>query len=953
MSSSVSRAGIGRAAQDASEVASALLRAGIDEVDISPRRRAEYSSDASLYRVVPQAVAFPRDADDVAGIVGVCRNIGVPVTARGAGTSTAGNAVGVGVVVDTRRHMNRIRAIDGGSRLATVEPGVVLDDLQRAARPHGLRFGPEPATHDRCTIGGMIGNNSCGSRALGFGRTSDSVDALTMITGTGDRLIAGSAPHATALPGAIGDALAELTGRAGSTIATELGRFSRQISGYGLQYLLDEHDHHLGRALVGSEGTCGVLTEATLRLVDVPPVTVLVLLGYVDMAAAADAAPALAVGFGAIAVEGLDRRIVDVVARRRPIPDFPRGSGWLLVELAGDDVDELAARVPDVVAAGQPLDHRVLLDPAEAAAVWSIREAGAGLVARDAERPVHAGWEDAAVPPQHLGDYLRSFESLMADHGLDGVPYGHFGDGCVHVRIDFPFDGGRTTVFREFLTDAARLVVGFGGSLSGEHGDGRARSELLPTMYSPTIIEAFGRFKAAFDPDGIMNPGVLVDPAPVDRDLRPARRRTIEVSSAFTLPDDHGDIAAAVHRCTGVGKCVVGRIDDGVVMCPSYAATHDEHHSTRARARVLQEAATGGVPDGLRSPVVRDSLDWCMACKGCLAECPTGVDMATYKAEVLHHTYRRRLRPRVHYSLGWLPRWLRLAALAPRLSSALVRVGPFQAAVKALAGIDRRRTAPTVHRPPSVRTAAADRATGHGPTALLWVDTFTGHLRPEVVAAAARVLGEAGYDVRTTSARRCCGLTWMTTGQLDGARRRVRRTIEGLDAELDGSSRSDTVIVGLEPSCTAMLRHESRELLGRHDRRARRVAGAVRTLAEALAERDDWEPPRLDGLRVVAQPHCHHHAILGWDADRALLTHCGVDLHAVGGCCGLAGDFGTARGRFEISERIAETALLPALRRAPQVLALADGYSCSTQIRDLDGREPLHLAQLLDPLRRS
>lgn len=929
------------------ELIEELGRAGVSEVDASSRRRAEYSSDASLYRVMPQAIAFPRDADEVAAILDVCRKLEVPITARGAGTSTAGNAVGTGLVVDTRRHLNRIVEIDAAARAARVQPGVVLDDLQDAARPHGLRFGPEPSTHDRCTAGGLVGNNACGSRALGFGRTSDNLESLSVIDGTGRRLTAG-----VSAGDEVEVALARIVGDHRDAIEAELGTFSRQISGYPLQYLLPGDDRHVGRSLVGTEGTCGLVTEATLGLVEIPAATVLVLLGFADMASAADAAPALATGFGATAVEGLDRRIVAAAeSHGHHVPEFPRGEGWLLVELAGDRREEVVARVPGLAQAADPLGHRVVDDPTQVAAVWKIREAGVGLVSRDSTDPMYPGWEDAAVPAERLGTYLREFDALLDQMGLRGVPYGHFGDGCIHVRIDFPFTTSGTSVFREFLDSAARLVVSHGGSMSGEHGDGRARSELLPALYSEEIIAAFREYKSVFDPAGLLNPGVLVDPDPVDANIRPIRRRSVAGPKGFALTDDAGDLAAAVHRCVGVGKCTVGKMHDGEVMCPSYAATHDEHHVTRGRARVLQEAVTGGIDGGLTAPEVHDALDWCMACKGCLSDCPAGVDMATYKAEVLHRTYHRRRRPLVHYTLGWLPRWLRLASNAPALSNLPMRSKHFARIVKRLAGIDDQRSVPTIHRRPQIAPTEAPSGAASGttstPSAVLWVDSFTGHLRPNVVTAAARVLTDAGYSVRSPSASLCCGLTWLTTGQLEGARRRMRAAVDGLNEELGDQAGNDAIIVGLEPSCTAALRHEAIELLGPDDAAATRVAKATRTLAQALAERVDWTPPSLDGVELVAQPHCHHHAVLDWSADRKLLESAGATLTVVGGCCGLAGDFGTARGRYQISHEIAETALLPALRGAPVATALADGYSCHTQIADMDGRTALHLAELL------
>ena len=931
-----------------------LRRAGVMEVDTSPRRRAEYSSDASLYRVPPTAVVFPRTGDDVEATLQVCRELGIPLTSRGSGTSIAGNAVGPGVIMDVRRHLATIHHIDPEARAAVVEPGVVLDDLQRAAAPYGLRFGPDPSTHDRCSLGGMIGNNACGSRALGYGRTVDHVLGLEVVAGTGERVTV-SADSQPGGRGFVGEAfrVAEVHRE---PIESELDRFSRQVSGYGLHHLLPRNGGDLARALVGSEGTCAVTLQATLSLVPDPPYRALVLLGYADMARAADAVPGL-LAHGASAIEGLDARIVDIVRERRGsafVPELPRGGGWLFVEVAGNDPGEVADRAAAVVRDGAALGHRVVTGAEESRALWRIREDGSGLVARAGARPAHAGWEDAAVPPECLGDYLRDFESLLSSHQLTGVPYGHFGDGCVHVRIDFPL--GETdgkAVFRSFLTDAARLVASHGGSISGEHGDGRARSELLGAMYSKDALDAFAAFKAACDPDGVLNPGVIVEPRPLDADLRPERPRGSSIMSAFRFTDDGGSLANAVHRCTGIGRCVSSDAVAGKVMCPSYLATRDERDSTRGRARVLQEMIDGSlIRDGFRSSEVHEALDLCLACKGCASDCPTGTDMATYKAEVLHQAYRRRLRPRTHYTLGWLPRWARVASLAPGAISSMLRIGPIARLAKLVAGIDPRRTIPAFASRSSRRRLARHRsARGHVGAArrttsvLLWLDTFTERFAPEIAVAAIEVLEDAGFEVQVSGSARCCGLTWISTGQLDAARRILRRTVDGFAPH----ARRGTVIVGLEPSCLAVLRSDSLELLGEEDAAARDVAAATRTLAELLASaRPDWSPPSLEGTHIVAQPHCHHHAVLGWSADEALLRATGATVTVLGGCCGLAGNFGVERGHHEISVAVAETALLPAVRAAPEgAVLLADGFSCRTQLDELSERRGVHLAQLL------
>ena len=932
------------------ELAEALRAAGLADVDDSGLARALYSSDGSLYRVLPRAVVRPRHPDELVAVLEVCRALGVPLTARGAGTSIAGNAVGPGVVVDTSRYLHRVRSIDAEAGTATIDPGVVQAALQTAARPHGLRFGPDPSTHNRCTVGGMIGNNACGSRALGYGRTSDNVVGLDVVTGSGERLTLGAGPI-TGSPTL--DRLRELVAGDLAAIRTELGRFGRQVSGYSLEHLLPERGFDVARALVGSEGTLALVLGATVRLVADAPFRGLVVLGYPSMAEAADATPGL-LPHGPTAVEGLDERIVqrlrDVPAA--VVPELPRGNGWLIVELTGDSVAEVESKARGVVADAGAVDTLVVTDVAQAAAIWRIREDGAGLAARTSDgRPAHAGWEDAAVPVEQLGGYLREFDALLAEHSLQGVPYGHFGDGCVHVRIDFPFgrepDRGRQA-YRSFVTDAAALVARHGGSISGEHGDGRARGELLASMYSSKVIGLFERVKAVFDPDDVLNPGVLVRPAPVDADIRvaaaPRLTRGSRPTLAFAYPHDGGDFSNAVHRCTGVGKCRADLTASGGVMCPSFVATREEKDSTRGRARVLQEMlAPGGPVTDWRSPEVHEALDLCLSCKGCSRDCPTGVDMAAYKSEVLHQTYRRRIRPRSHYVLGRLPFWSDLAARTPRLANAVMRSTLGGRLARWTAGVDQRRSLPAF----SPRTFRADwaarpAATHDGPPVALWVDSFTDHFAPDVAHAAVAVLEDAGYRVQVPGADTCCGLTWITTGQLDAARRTVGATV----AALAPLAAAGVPIVGLEPSCTAVLRGEAKDLVPGAEADA--VAAATKTLAELLRDTSGWRMPDLTGLPVVAQPHCHHHATMGWTTDETLLRDAGARVQRMGGCCGLAGNWGVEKGHHDVSVAIAEHQLLPAVEALPDDgVVLADGFSCRTQLDDLAGRRGLHLAELL------
>ncbi|MFF3179987.1 FAD-binding and (Fe-S)-binding domain-containing protein [Rhodococcus pyridinivorans] len=911
----------------------ALRAAGIGEVCDDSTTRALYSSDASLYRVPPQAVVRARSIDDVATTLDVCRREGVPLTSRGTGTSLAGNAVGPGVVIDFSRHLNRVLSVDPETRTARVQPGVVQAELQRAAAPHGLRFGPDPSTHNRCTIGGMIGNNACGARALGYGRTSDNVVALEVLTGTG---------HPLTLPGEdpVLEPLREIVARDLATIRTEFGRFGRQVSGYALEHLLPENGFDVRKLFVGSEGTLGITTEATVQLVADPAVRTMVVLGYPDIVAAGNAAHGL-LGFRPTACEGLDSRIVDIVRHRRgpqAVPPLPSGAAWLFVELAGDDADEVRGRAKALAQAAAATDVLHVEDQARAAALWRIREEGAGLSARSPKGlPAHAGWEDAAVPAHRVGDYLRDFEELLAGYDITGYSYGHFADGCIHIRLDIPLEV--PGLFREFLFEAAELVAEYGGSMSGEHGDGRARSELLPVMYSPDALALFGAVKSVFDPENVLNPGVLVDPRPVDADLRVPAAGKIREGLAFRYLEDGGDFTQAVHRCTGVGKCRADNTGTGGVMCPSFLATREEKDSTRGRARVLQEMLNGHlVAESWQSPEVHEALDLCLSCKGCLSDCPTGVDMATLKSEVLHQTYRGRRRPASHYGLGRLPQWAAIASRAPRAVNALARAPGVAPLGLTVAGLDRRRRVPRFA-PRTFRKWFADTLSQRsrtGDPVLLFVDTFTEYFTPEIGVAAVRVLEAAGHSVHLTDEPRCCGLTWITTGQLDQARKILGRTV----AEL---FRSGMPIVGLEPSCTAVLRSDAVELLGSAP--ARLVADSTTTLAELLA---DWEPPSLDGTRIVAQPHCHHHAVMGWGADAALLRRAGADVQRLAGCCGLAGNFGVERGHYDVSVAVARTQLLPAVEAASDdAVILADGYSCRTQLGDLTTRRGMHLAELL------
>lgn len=917
-----------------------LTRAVRGEVDFTAAARALVTMDASNYRRVPVGVVAPRDATDVAAALEVCRARGVPVVPRGAGTSIAGQATGVGVVLDFTRHMNAVLAVDAGTRTAVVQPGVVLDALRDSVRSDGLTFGPDPSTHSRCTLGGMIGNNSCGSHSVAWGTTADNVRGLSVVTYGGAELRLGQGWEGAPT------GLRELVERNLALLRTGYPQgLPRRISGYALDALLPENGADLTRAFCGSEGTLGVVTEATVRLVEAPRARALAVLGYADESAAADAAAGI-LAHRPLTVEGMAEDLV-------PDPrGLPRGGAWLFVETGGATAAEARVRAEAIVRAADALDGTVLDDPAGMRALWRVREDAAGTATRTADgTEAWPGWEDCAVPPAVLGAYLRDFRALLADHGLRGTPYGHFGDGCIHVRIDFDLMSDQGVArFRAFSEEVAELVVAHGGSLSGEHGDGQARAELLPKMYGDELVALFGRFKDVWDPAGGMNPGMLARPDRLDANLRFSVLPRERVDVAFGYPHDGGDFSAAVRRCVGVAKCRVKGPSSGAdVMCPSFRATGEERHSTRGRARLLHEMLAGDVlRDGWRSTEVRDALDLCLSCKGCRSDCPVGVDMATYKAEFLHHHYAGRRRPAAHYAMGRLPVWLRLAAPYARVVNAVARVRPLAALAKAAAGIAPERELPrlattTLRRWLQDRMRDRTDVLAASRTAVLWPDTFTDHLAPSVGRAAVKVMESAGIGIALPPGRVCCGLTYVSTGQLDRARTVMRHTLDTMEPLLDPGM----PVAVLEPSCAAALKTDLPELLA-DDPRAARLAASVRTFAQVLEEcAPDWTPPRLD-RPVAGQTHCHQHAVLGDDAERRLRERAGLTGELSGGCCGLAGNFGFEKGHYEVSVACAEDQLLPSVRAAGRAAEiLADGFSCRTQLDQLAGRRARHLAEVL------
>ncbi|MFI1102054.1 FAD-binding and (Fe-S)-binding domain-containing protein [Streptomyces melanogenes] len=953
------------------------LRDRVDgEVRFDPGSRAAYATDASNYRQVPIGVVVPRTVEAAVAAIAVCREYDAPVLSRGGGTSLGGQCTNTAVVVDWTKYCHRLVSVDPERRTCVVEPGLVLDDLNRQLAPHRLKFGPKPATHNHCSLGGMIGNNSCGASAQAYGKTADNVRRLEVLTYDGTRMWVGPTPDAEyeeimaagGRPAELYGGLREIVGRYLGEVRRGYPRIPRRVSGYNLDALLPENGFDLARALVGSENTLVTVVRAELELVPVPPFESMLVLGYDDICAAADDVPRLLAHSEPAQLEALDDRMAQLMreehAHLESLERFPAGNSWLLVQFTGDTRDEVDAQADTLLRAlGRDAEDDSVAfsdDPAREREMLKAREAGLGVTARPPdERETWEGWEDSAVPSDRLGDYLRDLKELFTEFGYDHPSlYGHFGQGCVHTRIPF---GLRTAEgvahFREFLFRAARLVSSYGGSLSGEHGDGQARAELLPVMFGDTLVTAMAEVKALFDPGNRMNPGKVVSPRPaaphrVDENLRLGPRwRPTPLRTGFGYREDGNSFTQAVLRCVGIGNC---RTHTGGVMCPSFRATGEEEHSTRGRARLLFEMLGGHtdtpVTDGWRSTAVRDALDLCLACKGCKSDCPTGVDMATYKAEFLSHHYARRLRPAAHYALGWLPLWARLSRIGPGAVNALLRAPVLARIGKRLAGVAAEREAPAFAGQSFLQwwwaRATVEPLPGDPRAVVLWPDTFSTYFHPAVARSAVKVLEDAGFRVAVPDRPVCCGLTWISTGQLGLAKRVLSRSVDVLRPWIEAG----TPVVGLEPSCTAVFRADAPDLMP-DDEDVRRLAGRFRTFSEQLVNHapDGWRPPAVSRAATV-QTHCHQHAVLKDDADRELMRRTGLDADVLdAGCCGLAGNFGFERGHYDLSMKIGEQGVLPAVRdTAPGALVLADGFSCRTQIEQGGtGRRALHLAEAL------
>jgi FAD/FMN-containing dehydrogenase/Fe-S oxidoreductase len=946
---------------DANALAGELRTKIRGEVRFDDGSRALYATDSSNYRQVPIGVVIPRDADDVIHAIEIAREFGAPVLARGGGTSLAGQCCNVAVVLDTSKYMNRIIELDPQRRHARVEPGVVLDSLRNTANQHGLTFAPDPSTHNHCTLGGMIGNNSCGVHSVMGGKTDENVEELEILTYDGLRMRVGQTSEAEldkiiregGRRGDIYAGLRALRDNYSDTIRARYPNIPRRVSGYNLNYLLPENGFDVAKALVGSECTCVMVLEATMRLVHNSPARSLLVLGYEDVYSAADHVMEV-LAHKPIGLEGLDDRLIKDMKALGLHPEdvalLPEGRGWLLVEFGGDNKEDADSQAHDLMKAvgktKNPPTMKLFDDEKEEKMIWKVRESGLGATAHVPNKKITwEGWEDAAVPPEKLGNYLRDFRKLLERFSYEGDLYGHFGQGCIHTRIDFDLETQEgIKQFRSFLESAAELVLSYGGSLSGEHGDGQSRAWLLPKMFGPELIQAFREFKSIWDPEWKMNPGKIVDAFDVTENLRIGTGyRPANVTTHFRWPKDQRSFPRAILRCVGVGECRRG--SDGT-MCPSYRVTMEEQHSTRGRARLFWEMLQGKViTGGWKSAEVKESLDLCLACKGCKGECPVTVDMATYKAEFLSHYYKGRVRPIHAYAFGYIDRFARLASIAPGFANFFTQTKGFSGVAKSIAGIPQQRKIPAFAGETFKQWFEKRKPKNAGKReVMLWPDTFNNHFFPDTAIAAVEVLEAADYQVIVPEETLCCGRPLYDFGMLDRAERLLKKILSVLRDPIAAG----IPVVVLEPSCLAVFRDELVNLLPDNED-AKRLSAQTFLLSEFLEKKvDKYKLPKLQGKALV-HGHCHQKALMGMASDESVLSKMGLDFETVdSGCCGMAGSFGFEKEHYDVSLSIGELVLLPAVRKTTaDTLIVSNGFSCREQIAQNTGRQPLHLAEVI------
>jgi FAD/FMN-containing dehydrogenase/Fe-S oxidoreductase len=949
----------------AGELEHELKRVVKGEVRFDRGSRALYSSDGSNYRQVPIGLVVPLDENDVIAAVAACRKFGAPVLPRGAGTSLAGQTCNVAVVLDFTKYMNKILEIDPAAGFARVQPGVVLDTLRNRAEKNQLTFGPDPSTHSRCTLGGMIGNNSCGTHSLLAGKTVDNVIELRILLYDGTQITVGAVTGEDEIDsiiaqggrrGEIYSRLRDLRDQYAHLIRAKYPNIPRRVSGYNLDQLLPENGFNVAKALVGTEGTCMIVLEAKLRLIQSPQHRSLVCLGYSDTFAAADHVPEI-LPLNPIGLEGFEGTIVDGLKMKKAphLELIPEGRGFLLVEFGSNDpaeADASARQLIELLKQAPDAPNMRLYTKAEARHVWKLRESGPrAAAAAPGMPPEWEGWDDAAVPPEKLGNYLRDIRKLLDEYNYHTAFYGHFGHGCIHMRVSFDLQSEQgIRNYMEFVDRAADLVVSYGGSLSGEHGDGQSRAALLPKMFGPELIRAFGEFKSVWDPDNKMNPNKVVNAYLPTENLRlGADYKPNDPKTYFKFPDDDGSFAKASLRCIGLGEC---RKQDSGSMCPSYMVTLEEEHSTRGRAHMLFEVLQGEViGDGWKDENVKKALDLCLSCKACKSECPTNVDVATYKAEFLAHYYEEKTRPLHAYAFGMIDRWAKIGSKTPRLANFFSSAPGFRQIIGSILHLAPQRKMPQFarttfqswarkNRVPSLGAASASGKTD----VILWADTFNNYFHPGTGRAALEVLQGAGFNVMVPQSHLCCGRPLYDFGLLDEAKEYLERVLSALTKQIFAG----VPVVVLEPSCASVFRDELRNLFPL-DTRAIQLRSQTFLLSEFLERHaPGYTPPQISG-KVLLHGHCHHKSIMGIGDEESLLKKTGADLQSIdSGCCGMAGPFGFEKDKYEVSQAVGERVLLPAVRNTPEnALIVSDGFSCREQILQSTGRRALHLAEAL------